>query len=186
MWFGAGRLSCDTVGYITPAGVITQYPTGGGLDWLSGITTGPDGNIWVVQLIASKIARIGTNPAATARPPSAEQELANLRTNIATLGSSLARARLEGLARTAKLSIPARWLSAGTLTFTLAVRGQTIAEGDESRCASGTTTIAITGPRRSRKRLASAPRLAVRLTASFAPTTTNARLNVSTVRTLRR
>jgi virginiamycin B lyase len=47
----------SNIGSITPAGVVTEYaaPTGGSQN--TGITAGPDGNIWFSEAAAGKIAR---------------------------------------------------------------------------------------------------------------------------------
>ena len=55
VWFA--RDSTDTVGKITPEGVITEYavPPGSGLQ---DITTGPDGNVWFAASTARTVSRV--------------------------------------------------------------------------------------------------------------------------------
>ena len=57
VWFT--EISGNKIGRITPAGVITEFPTpsASGPD---GITTGPDGNLWYAGFNGNKIGRVTT------------------------------------------------------------------------------------------------------------------------------
>jgi hypothetical protein len=72
VWFT--EISANKVGRITMSGVVTEYlPPSAGTP--AGITTGPDGNMWVVELYANKIARLWLNGSPPSEPPSEPQNL---------------------------------------------------------------------------------------------------------------
>jgi uncharacterized protein (TIGR03437 family) len=51
-----------SVGRITPAGMITEFPVSAGGGWPpGGITAGPDGNLWFAQGHANSIGRLSTS-----------------------------------------------------------------------------------------------------------------------------
>jgi streptogramin lyase len=50
----------NKIGRITPAGVITQFSTPTADSAPSGITRGPDGNLWFTELSANKVGRMTT------------------------------------------------------------------------------------------------------------------------------
>lgn len=54
VWFT--EITVDKIARITPAGVITEFGTGGGSP--IGITAGPDGAVWFTDLLGNKIGRI--------------------------------------------------------------------------------------------------------------------------------
>ena len=57
MWFTL--YNTGNIGSITPAGLITEYPTGlGPTAGPYGIALGPDGNMWFTQLKANAIGVI--------------------------------------------------------------------------------------------------------------------------------
>ena len=53
LWFGQQNVS--EVGYVTPAGVIQEFPISGGI---SAICAGSDGNIWFSEFSTDKIGRV--------------------------------------------------------------------------------------------------------------------------------
>ncbi|HEV3083680.1 MAG TPA: DUF4214 domain-containing protein [Gemmataceae bacterium] len=65
LWYVSNGGPGSFIGRVTPAGVITTFPTPGAdptlsyPDWdLTGITKGPDGNLWFTETSANKIGRI--------------------------------------------------------------------------------------------------------------------------------
>ena len=60
LWFTEDGEQGGAIARITPAGAVTEFPTGGGL-W--GIAAGPDGNLWFTRLDTGQIGRI--TPAGT-------------------------------------------------------------------------------------------------------------------------
>jgi hypothetical protein len=63
LWFTA----LTTIGRITTAGVVTQYPVRGA-EFLYGITAGPDGALWFTDSFANRIGRITTGGEITQFP----------------------------------------------------------------------------------------------------------------------
>ena len=62
LWFTicrctVGNSNNGSIGRITPAGLITEFPTSPG-SAPDGITSGPDGNLWFTEVGVNKIARI--------------------------------------------------------------------------------------------------------------------------------
>jgi streptogramin lyase len=72
LWYLADG-DTGVIGRVTPAGVITAFDVPTGRPGLTGITTGPDGNIWFTESRVGKIGRITPNGAITefTLPPSA-------------------------------------------------------------------------------------------------------------------
>ena len=58
LWFT--ETLANTIGRITTAGVITEYPMTTASSSPFGITAGPDGALWFTEVGASKIGRITT------------------------------------------------------------------------------------------------------------------------------
>ena len=80
----SGGVTCDPIachpteqpwiGRITPGGVITEFPLTIGSQ-PSGISSGPDGNVWFTELVANKIGRITPSGNVTEFPiPSAHNQ----------------------------------------------------------------------------------------------------------------
>jgi streptogramin lyase len=63
------------IGVMTPAGAFTEFPTPTANSQPTGITGGPDGNMWFAEFGARQVAKIGTGPvappASSAAPPTA-------------------------------------------------------------------------------------------------------------------
>ena len=59
-------LSGSAIGRITPAGTITEYPLPKGRSGPSGITAGPDGNMWFTEMNGERIGRISPTATPTA------------------------------------------------------------------------------------------------------------------------
>jgi len=77
LWFTESNAS--KIGRITPAGVITEFPTPTPVE-TAGIVSGPDGNLWFVEEIANQIGRITTAGVITEFPvpgPPAGLEIAS-------------------------------------------------------------------------------------------------------------
>jgi virginiamycin B lyase len=60
VWFS----ETNHVGYITPAGAITEYSNGGIGNYATGIAYGPDGNVWFIDEIARSIATLNPHTGA--------------------------------------------------------------------------------------------------------------------------
>src|SRR5262249_42921847 len=74
LWFTESNrdFGVDRIGRITTAGVITEFPLPLSVDCQqfgtcspSGITAGPDGNLWFVETLGNRIKRITTSGAIT-------------------------------------------------------------------------------------------------------------------------
>lgn len=57
LWFTQdGKI--DSVGKMTPAGKVTEYPLNGGSNCECGITVGPDGNLWIAEDWSNHIVKM--------------------------------------------------------------------------------------------------------------------------------
>jgi streptogramin lyase len=56
LWFV--ETATNSVGKVTPAGVVTEYPVPTAISNLQNITAGPDGNLWFTEADADQIGRI--------------------------------------------------------------------------------------------------------------------------------
>ena len=63
LWFTGSDASVGSIGSITPAGVVNQYPTPTADSFPQAITNGPDGALWFTESGANNIGRITTSGA---------------------------------------------------------------------------------------------------------------------------
>jgi len=121
LWFGVVRdilppvrlsMGYMSVGRITSAGAISEFPLPSASKFLSGITAGPDGALWFTEVNDKKLGRMTTAGKFTELPvPSSTGPLITLALMARCGTSTVTRDELSGLPpRGRSLNSPNRWL----------------------------------------------------------------------------